>query len=222
MSQLARGRATPVARQILVLQLVVLVVVVLAGLALAYADARRDAEQAATDQVLAVARTVADSPLIDQAIRAPDPSAQLQPYSERVRADTGTDFVVIMNPAGIRWTHPDPANIGRTFLGSIDRAQRGEAQTERYAGTLGPSMRAVVPVRRDGTVIALVAAGVTVRKIDAALLATLPQLAAAALVVLLVGSLGAMLINRRLRRQTHGLGEHEITRMYEYYDAVLR
>ena len=34
-------------------------------------------------------------------------------------------------------------------------------------------------------------------------------------------SAGAWLINRRLRRQTHGLGEREITRMYEYYRAVL-
>ena len=43
----------------------------------------------------------------------------------------------------------------------------------------------------------------------------------AALVVLLLGVGGAGLINRRLRRQTHGMGEREITRMYEYYRAVL-
>ena len=40
--------------------------------------------------------------------------------------------------------------------------------------------------------------------------------------VLGIGLLGALLINRRLRRQTHGMGEREITRMYEYYDTVLR
>ena len=39
--------------------------------------------------------------------------------------------------------------------------------------------------------------------------------------MLLVGLLGAWLVSRRLRRQTHGLGEREITRMYEYYSAVL-
>ena len=36
-----------------------------------------------------------------------------------------------------------------------------------------------------------------------------------------VGLLGTWLVGRRLRRQTHGLGEAEITRMYEYYTAVL-
>ena len=39
--------------------------------------------------------------------------------------------------------------------------------------------------------------------------------------ILGTGLAGAWLISRRLRRQTHGLGEGEITRMYEYYDAVL-
>ena len=35
------------------------------------------------------------------------------------------------------------------------------------------------------------------------------------------GAVGAWAISRRLNRQTHGLGEREITRMFEYYDAVL-
>jgi len=48
MSLLRRGRS--VARQILALQLIVLVVVVLGSLALAYTDARRDADRAATDR----------------------------------------------------------------------------------------------------------------------------------------------------------------------------
>src|SRR5688500_13331192 len=96
------SRSAPVARQILLLQLVVLVVVVLGSVGLAYSDARRDATRTASDQVLAVARTVGDSPVIDQAIRTSNPSVQLQPYAEQVRRDTGTDFVVIMTPEGIR------------------------------------------------------------------------------------------------------------------------
>ena len=38
--------------------------------------------------------------------------------------------------------------------------------------------------------------------------------------VLAAGAVGAWAISRRLNRQTHGLGEREITRMFEYYDAV--
>jgi sensor histidine kinase regulating citrate/malate metabolism len=210
------------ARQILLLQLLLLVAVIVTSVALAYADARRDAEVRATDQAVAVAVTVADSPVIDQALTDADPSTRLQPYAESVRVDSRTDFVVIMSPAGVRYTHPNPANIGKQFLGSIAPAQRGEVGTEEYTGTLGPSVRAVVPVLRDGRVVALVGVGIATAKVDASALATVPVLGAAGLAVLSLGLVGALLINRRVQRQTHGLGEAELSRMYEFYDAGLR
>jgi two-component system, CitB family, sensor kinase len=43
----------------------------------------------------------------------------------------------------------------------------------------------------------------------------------ATVAALLLAGLGAWLLSRRLRRQTHGLGPAEMTRMYEAYDAVL-
>ena len=49
----------------------------------------------------------------------------LQPFAEQVRRDTGTDFVVVMTTDGIRFTHPNPAEIGRHFLGTIAPAQQG-------------------------------------------------------------------------------------------------
>ena len=83
-------------------------------------------------------------------------------------------------------------------------------------------MRSVVPVLgTGGRVVALVSVGITLDRVDAALAARLPVILAAGLLVLAVGTGGAALIARRLRRQTHGMGEREITRMYEYYDAVL-
>ena len=60
-----------------------------------------------------------------------------------------------------------------------------------------------------------------IEKIDRALPAALLPVAIAAVAVLAVGLLGALLISRRLRRQTHGLSEQELGRMYEYHHAVL-
>jgi two-component system CitB family sensor kinase len=211
-----------VAQQLLLLQTLVLAVMIICALLLAVTDARSDSESQAQDRAIAVAVTVADAPIIEASLADPTPTTRLQPFAERVRLDSGTDFVVIMSPAGIRYTHPDPTNIGKPFLGSIDRAQQGQTQTEHYTGTLGPSVRAVVPVIRGGRVIALVGVGITLQKIDAAVRGSLPLIGAAALLVLALGVAGTVLINRRLRRQTHGMGEAEITRMYEYYDSVLR
>ena len=216
-----RRRTTSVAAQILVLQVAVVLAVVAGGLVLAYVDARRDSERLAGDRAVGVAVTVADTPLIPSALAGPDPSRVLQPFAERVRVDSRTDFVVVMSTEGIRYTHPNPDNIGRPFLGSIVAAQRGEIFTERYAGTLGPSVRAVVPVRDQGRIVALVSVGITTQSVNQSVLASLPGIAGSAAAVLSVGLVGAALISRRLRRQTHGLPATELSRMYEYYDAVL-
>ncbi len=88
----------------------VLIAVVVAGYALfSYVSDQRQAEQAAGRQARAVALSIADSPSVREAIRTPDPSARLQPYALTVIRDTGVDFVTIMDPRGIRWTHPNPS-----------------------------------------------------------------------------------------------------------------
>jgi two-component system, CitB family, sensor kinase len=66
-----------------------------------------------------------------------------------------------------------------------------------------------------------VSVGITLQRIQDALADRLPSIGLAAAAILATGVLGAWLISRRLKRQTHGLGEREITRMYEYYEAVL-
>jgi two-component system CitB family sensor kinase len=141
-----------------------------------------------------------------------------------VRRDSGTDFVVVMSLRRQRYSHPDPALIGGRFVGDLGGAPRGHPFTQRYTGSLGPSMRAVVPVFAAGPgsrVVALVSVGITVHRIQDQVAAQLPVIALAAGLILATGLAGSWLIGRRLRRQTHGLGEREITRMYEYYDAVL-
>ena len=219
----SRG-GSAVARQILLLQVLVVLVVVVGAVALSYADARRTQTAAARDRALAVAVAVADTPQVRRALSTPDPSRTIQPFAEQVRRDSRTDFVVVMGLDRTRYSHPNPAEIGGRFVGDLGSAPRGGQFTQEYTGTLGRSMRAVVPVFAgpgSGRVVALVSVGITAERIQDALADRLPTIGLAAATILAVGLLGAWLISRRLRRQTHGLGEREITRMYEYYDAVL-
>ncbi len=216
---------SPVARQILVLQVLVVLVLVLSAVGLAAADTRRDVRDSARDEAVSVALSVADAPTVREAVAGSEPSARLQPYAEQVRADTRVDFVVVMDLQRHRFTHPDPERIGQLFVGDVGGAPRGRVFTQEYRGTLGPSIRAVVPVRAsasDGSrVVAMVSVGIRLTRVDRQLERDLPTIFAAGLAALLVGTAGAVLISRRLRRQTHGMGEREITRMYEYYRAVL-
>lgn len=222
-------RRWSLAAQMLVLLAVALAVVVAVGVVAAYVQARSDAQESARRQALAVARTLAEDPLVRAVATSAgsDPrasSARLQPLALEVQRRSRTSFVVVMSPAGIRWTHPDPAQIGGRFVGHIATAAAGGEVTETYTGTLGPSVRAVVPVLSNsspGEVVALVAVGITTRAVGQDVARQLPLLLGAGLVALGVAVAVAAGLARRLRRQTHGLGAADLSRMYEFHDAML-
>ena len=224
MSPRLHPRAWSLARQLFALQVVVVAVVVLAGGAATYLQARERSQVTTGERVIAVARSVAANPLVRSQVTAPEanPSAVLQPYAEQVRRDTGTDFVVIMSIKGIRYSHPKPELIGKRFSGHIDAAVAGGVVLETYGGSFGPSERAVVPVRVDGgPVLGLVSVGVTRDNISRELARQVPMLLVAGMIALLLAAAGSALIARRLRRLTHGMAPDELARMYKFYDAVL-
>ena len=210
-----------VAGQTFALQVIVAVLVVAAGLAGAFVQAQRAGDQEALARALAVARTMAATPDVVSAVQGPDPTAVLQPYALRVQQESQTDFVVVMSRDAIRWTHPDPAQIGRRFIGHTEAALAGGVVEEDYTGTLGPSTRVVVPVTDRGRVVALVSVGIRKSAVGERVRAQLPGLLLAGVVAAALSGLGTALVARRIRRQTHGLGERQLREMYEYYDAVL-
>ena len=217
-----RRTSTSLARQLLVLQALVVAVIVLTAAAVAYLNAQRTAEHDAEVQARAIVGALANSPLVVEAVIGPRPTEVLQPYVEAVRRDTGTSFITVFAPDRTRFTHPDPAQIGLRFLGTIEPALAGRTFTETYTGTLGPSVRATGPVvGPDGTVVGLVSAGITLDEIGAGLARSLPGILGAGLVTLAVGTAGSWLVSRRLARQTRGLGAPVLARMLDYYEAVL-
>ena len=215
-------RGWSIATKLFVLQLVMIVALATIAVLWIWADARADVERDAAAKSMAVAETLASDPFVHTALGTGDPSSRLQPYAEDVMTEADVDFVTIMAPDRTRFTHRDPAQIGQQFLGNIDRALAGEAFTETYTGTLGPSVRAVVPIEDDaGDVIALVAAGVTVSNTQVALGGRIATVILAALAMIAIGAVGAWLLSRYLRNVTWGRGAEEMSRMFAYYEGVL-
>ncbi|MFD8718165.1 SpoIIE family protein phosphatase [Streptomyces sp. NPDC059629] len=211
-----------VAGQMFVLQVVVVLVLVAAAVAALLLQSRNDAEREAQKRSLAVAASVASDPTVQRALTEAHPSGVLQQQAEETRKRSGVDFVVVMSPTGIRYTHPNPARIGRHYIGNIAAAQHGGIVTETTVGTLGPSVRTVVPVTdSQGKVTGLVSAGIAISQVSLAAGREMPLVLTAAGVVLTAATGGSALIGRRLSRQTHGLGPIQMTRMYEHHDAVL-
>ncbi|MER7283031.1 sensor histidine kinase [Dactylosporangium sp. NPDC000244] len=214
-------RRWSLARQLLGLQLTVITVLVAGTLGGAYVQADRASLDAARQKVLGIAWSVADSPAVRDGLAAPDPTAVLLPLADQLNRDAETDFVVIMTTAGIRYTHPDRRQIGGHFLGTIGPAAQGRPLTETYTGTLGPSMRAVVPVRDGDRIAGLVSVGIRLTSVARQVRGRIPSLLVTAALAMLLAGAGSWLVSRWLRRQTHDLGPAELARMYEFYDAVL-
>ncbi|MFF0491769.1 ATP-binding protein [Nocardia sp. NPDC004068] len=211
------------AGQVFVVQLLVLIVVIGIGATLALWEVRREQDEATRQRVTGIGVAVAQSPATVAAVHDPNPTALLQPVTERIRKQTRVDFIVVMAPDRTRYTHTEPDRIGKPFSGNIYRALRGETFTETFTGTLGPSIRVVTPVRDEigGGVVALVSVGVTRAAIGDQVFAQLPLILSAAGGGLLLATGSSLLLRRRLLRQTHGLGPAQLRSLYEHHDAVL-
>ncbi|MFE7134682.1 SpoIIE family protein phosphatase [Streptomyces sp. NPDC057638] len=211
-----------VAGQVFLLQVAIVLLLVAACIVALVLQSHADSEREAVNRSVAVAETFASSPGMEAALKSRHPTAILQPSAQAARERSHVDFITVLNTDGVRYTHPIPNRIGQKFVGDLRPVLAGEVVTEKITGTIGPLVQATVPVfARNGQVIGAVSAGVTLSRVGGVVKDQLPLLFGAAAGVLLLTTGGTALVTRRLRRQTHGLGPAEMTRMYEHHDAVL-
>ena len=218
-----RAARLSISKQVLLLQLAVAVLLTAAGTVAAIQQARNTDFNHARSETLALAETIAAAPGTAAAVAGSDPSTQLQPIASSIQQSTSVSFVVIMSPAGIRYTHPNPDEIGKHYIGNTAEALAGHPFSEVYTGTLGPSVRSVAPIygADDHRVVGLVSVGITLEQVSTLAGHTLPLILAIALGAVALVGLGSWALSRRLSKQTLGLGPQEITRLYEHHDAVL-
>ncbi|MCW4457671.1 sensor histidine kinase [Microbacterium sp. MPKO10] len=218
----AKRRSQSLAARLFLAQLVLVVIVCAALSITSYVTARAEARQATASRVLSIAETLANDPYVSDAVATADPSATLQPYALTVIATAKVDFVTIMDSDRTRYTHPDPEQLGKPYIGSIDTALDGHSQVEEYVGTLGPSVRAIVPIFDDaGSVTAMVSVGVTLETLSLAQAAALPETLIIALAAIAIGGIGSWIVSRYLRRVTLGYGPEQLKSLFAFYDSAL-
>jgi two-component system CitB family sensor kinase len=208
-------------RQILLLQLAIIVLTLGTGLAVSIVQARNQLDKQSGQQSLAIARTVAATPEITRAFHAPHPARIIQPIAERIRHATGASFVVVANRAGIRYSHPNPAKLGKRVSTDFGPILSGKTFVGVQTGSLGKSVRAKVPLYENGRIIGLVSIGLLERKVSAQLRADLPVILIPPGIGLLLGIVGSVLLARRIKRQTFDLEPDEIAALLEQREAML-
>lgn len=62
---------------------------------------------------LEISKTVSFMPTIINAFQTADPSKTIQPLAEKIRKETGAEFIVIGNKDGTRYSHPNKSEVGK-------------------------------------------------------------------------------------------------------------
>ena len=211
----------PFTRQMLLLQVGVLLAVVGLGFALEAWQLDRSLEQRFQQRALDVARTLATQPGLADDVRArAQPSVQRRAHA--VEQATGAMFVVITDDAGIRLAHPNPDEIGKPVSTSPDEVLQGREVTNIERGTLGLSARGKVPLRAaDGTIVGEVSVGFDATDISAALVRLLRTTALFLGGALLLGVGATWLLTRLMKRRTFGLEPSDLAELVREREAVL-
>ncbi|MBL0886005.1 sensor histidine kinase [Myceligenerans indicum] len=232
---MARRRGASIARWFLAVHTALLFAGALVVFGLLALDARSSAEAHAAQESTDLAATVAAEALVidtvttahagattDRDGTVAEASARLQPYAEQVMAATDIDYLTVMDTDRTRYTHRHSRQIGRPFIGTTAPALRGETFTEVYEGTLGPSVRAVVPVvSDDGEGVGMVSAGVTLDQLWDSIGPRLLIVGTGTLLAFGAGAAAAYLLARRLDRITASKGSEELARLFAAHEAVL-
>lgn len=201
-----------------------LVTTVLLGILVAVflvAEAQRAARAEAERVTAATASAIAASPLVSSALQTGDREAaarDLAPYAREVLTTADLDFVTVMTTDGVRVTHPEPDRIGERYLGTIPSSLR--PLTEEFRGTLGPSVRTIVPVLADGHPVGWVAAGVTTETIAQTFVRRLPLSLALTGALVLLGVGGALLARRVTRRFAGDLPPGDVRDAVSSYESI--
>lgn len=212
-------------RQVLLLQIGVVVLVVGIGVALVSVLLNRTLTDQYGLRALAIAKSVAADPVVIANADAKIPGGALEERVLAVTDRTGALFVVITDNKGIRLAHPTEGEIGKPVTTSSDLPLLHGLDdiSSVDAGTLGLSVRSKTPIwtpdhtRVVGEVSVGFEIGNPISDFNRLLVITLGFAGGA----LLLGAGASALLNRRLRRVTHGLEPRELTELLYEREAVL-
>ncbi|MED1641754.1 hypothetical protein P4U99_00820 [Brevibacillus agri] len=147
-------------------------------------------------RALHTAKTVAEMKEIKQAFYADDPAKIINPIAEKIRASTNAAFIAVGNLQGIRYSHPDPDEIGKQMVGGDNEAVfAGNSIISETVGSLGPGLRGQTPIYNDaGQVMGVVSVGFLLADIDETIESYRDRIVVVGIVTLLLGVACTMLL----------------------------
>ncbi len=182
----------------------------------------RQARAELGERALTASRLVAQFPAVILAAQRGEPDPALNAFVNRLRAQVGADYIVVGDVRGVRLAHPRPDRLGLPMEGGDNVGPLAGREIISVArGSLGLAVRGKVPILFGGAVVGVVSTGFLMPQVRALARQALLELLPWFVLALALGSLGAVLIARRLRREILGLEPEQIAALVQEHQAVL-
>lgn len=214
-------RARSLASQILVWTLVLLAVAVALGALVAGRITGQTLDDQFRLRALGVAESVAQMPEVAAAVVSGDPTHRIQAIAERVRTRAQTDYVVVTDREGVRFSHPTPSLIGKRLEEPV-AALDGQSHVGTNHGSLGDSANAKAPILdASGRVVGQVSVGILEATVSTQFARDAGVVGGYSALILLIGGAGSFLLARAIKRATFGLEPAEIASLLQEREALL-
>ncbi len=184
----------------------------------------RNIENEAKTNVMNVAELVAHSNEVVDALEQKNTSVISSYVTIQLKNLELVDYIIVADNQGVRYSHPNPQMIGKTFEGGDeDRVVRlGETYVSEATGTLGRSLRAFAPVYNDkNQEIGFVSVGTLIERIESAKHQAAFYIILIGFGGLFAGSVGAFLLANHIKKILLGLEPDEITKLYHEKTGIL-
>lgn len=216
-----RGGKRRLSTRILVNQLVILALTGLIGFVLFAFAQRAELDRSYEQRALAIAQTTAADPQIQQAMEHGGGGDVVQRVADRMRRSSGASYVVVIDLAGVRRSHPIPALVGEPVDEPIV-VRDGRPHVGTDHGATGRSANGKAPLYGpSGALVGEVSVGIPEHDVLGELWRELPTFGLYAAIATALGAAAASLLARRLKRTTFGLELEEIAGLLQDREAML-
>lgn len=212
------------ARQLLLLQLLVVLAVIVVVGAISIAQSARTFEQQELRPARSAAENLAANPLVREEMPSARPggSSGLASVAESVRTVSGSTGVLLTGIDRVALVSSDPSQVGRKITLGSTRVLRGASWTGTQEQRGRTVVVAQVPVYSlAGEVIGLASVERDVPSVWTRLGVVAPNLLAYLGVAGALGLGGSVLLSRRVKRQTLGMEPTEIAGLVEHREALV-
>src|SRR4051812_18045664 len=210
------------AGQFLVFQLLVVAVVLVAVAAVSVAQSTREFREVRGQRMIAVAESMASTPIVRDRYGDPFAGKVLAPEVDRAVALSGAGLAEILGPDGAVRVSSDPARVGQRMNLDVSRADEGRAWFGDDTIDGVHNLVGQVPILSiNGDVLAVASVSEPYPSVWELLSGAGERLLVYLGLGAALGLLASWLLSRRIKRHTRGLEIAEIAGLAEHREALL-